>query len=113
MSAQLAPAALKASEYFSGPIHLNDIQIDYDEGRLALTVWKRAAGLRLAPMILVIDEVDNAEAAEAFVAEVSRRQKNAEKPGKLAGPLDYWVGWIGLLLVILTLIRWPMREQTA
>ncbi|MBN1666747.1 MAG: hypothetical protein JW862_06650 [Anaerolineales bacterium] len=112
VKSQLAPATMKLVEYFSGPIHVNDLSVELNEARLVVTAWKRAAGLRLAPVVLIMNQVDNQDAAQAFAKQVSKRQEAAEDIGVLAGPLDYWLGWLGLALAIFVLLRWPRREHS-
>ena len=101
----------KLIESFTGPVHISDINTGLIGERLVLNAWKRLAGFRLTPMLLSISRVDNPEAAEAFVNELSQRKMTAGRVGKFFGPLDYWFGWIGLFLLIGVLIRWPHREE--
>ena len=105
------PMFFKLIESFTGPVHISDINTGLIGERLVLNAWKRLAGFRLTPMLLSISRVDNPEAAEAFVNELSQRKMTAGRVGKFFGPLDYWFGWIGLFLLIGVLIRWPHREE--
>ncbi len=59
LSTQSRAVLLKILETLSGPVHLNDIQASYEADDFNLTVWKRAAGLRLAPVVIAMGEVDN------------------------------------------------------
>jgi cell pole-organizing protein PopZ len=111
IAAQAVPAALKLSETISGPVQVNDLKAQIDGESMEISAWQRAAGLRLAPIHIHIDEVDNPEAAEAFVNELDRRQENAPQPGRFAGPLDYWIGWAGLALGAGLLFLWPHKSN--
>ncbi len=108
---QAKPAALKVMEELSGPIHISDVKGEVaGEDQLKLTIWKRVGGLRAAPILLQFDNVDNPEAAQAFIAELKNRKASADHLGKFFGPLDYWLGWIGLVFVLVLLWRWPRRK---
>lgn len=104
---QAKPAALKVMEAFSGPIHISDVKGEVEGDKLKLRVWKRMGGLRAAPILLDFASVDNPEAAKAFVAELNERKQKAEHLGRFFGPLDYWLGWIALAVVLIVLWRWP------
>ena len=97
----------KVIETFSGPVHVSDVQAGFNDERLRLTFWQRAAGLRLAPVIFNMGKVDNADAAEAFVGELNDRKAQTTPARKFFGPLDYWAGWIGLSILIAFLLRRP------
>ena len=51
LSKQTKPIVTKVMENFSGPVHISDVQADFNGERLRLTFWQRTAGLRLAPVI--------------------------------------------------------------
>jgi hypothetical protein len=104
---QAKPAALKVMEAFSGPIHISDVTGEVEGDKLKLRVWKRMGGLRAAPILLDFASVDNPEAAKAFVTELNERKQKAEHLGRFFGPLDYWLGWIALAVVLIVLWRWP------
>lgn len=108
---QVQPAVMKGIEQLSGPVHVRDVAADLKDERLVVKAWQRAGGLRLAPMVIGIDHVDNAEAAEAFVDELDARQDSVQSAGKFAGPLDYWFGWAALLLGLIVLLRWPAKGR--
>ena len=112
LKTQFKPTTLKVVEKLSGPVHLGDVNVDLDDdGRFTLKSWKRVAGLRLAPLNISIGPVDNPEAAKAFIAELEQRRAASAHPSKFFGPLDYWFGWVGLVLAAVILIRWPRRES--
>jgi len=106
------PTLLKLKEGISGPVHVNDINAAIDDDRLRVTLWPRVAGLRLAPVQLKMGQVDNEEAAEAFVDELEQRKETTESDTrKFFGPLDYWIGWAGLMFLIGLLIRRPKHSE--
>lgn len=110
ISAQAKPAAVKIVENLSGPVHISDVDAHMDDEQLKVTLWQRTAGLRLAPVQFKMKRVDNLEAAEAFVDEIKERKNEAPSEGKFWGPLDYWAGWAGLLLVVGIFFRWRIRQ---
>jgi hypothetical protein len=61
-----------------------------------LTAWQRVRGLRLAPVALEILQVDNPDAAAAFVGELAARKQAVQSTALFPGPLDYWAGWAAL-----------------
>ena len=112
LSTQSGSAIFKAIERLSGPVHITDVNPFLDDGAFKLTFWKRIAGLRVAPITLSIGDVDNPEAAAQFIDTLLERQDYAEAPGVFAGPLDYWATWIGLLVGLIVLIKWPKKEKS-
>ena len=112
LSTQSGSALYKAVERLSGPVHINDVNPFLEEGTFKLTFWKRIAGLRVAPITLSIGDVDNPEAAAQFIDTLLDRQDHAEDPGVFAGPLDYWATWIGLLVGLIVLIKWPKKDKS-
>lgn len=105
---QVTPTTLKMLEEISGPLHISDVQgkLNGPEGeKLQITAWKRVGGLRAAPLVLNMGRVDNPQAAEAFLAELRKRKEGASRISKFFGPLDYWLGWAGLLFMVLFFIR--------
>ena len=110
MKKQAAPSVMKGLEQLSGPVHVRDVAADLDDEKLTVRAWQRAGGLRLAPMVIGIDHVDNVEAAEAFVQELDSRQDSIPSAGKFTGPLDYWFGWAALVLALVVLLRWPAKK---
>lgn len=108
---QATPAWARLAESLSGPIHVNDVSASLQGDRLTIQAWNRTAGLRLTPMILGVGRVDNPVAAEAFLAELERRKAAAAPPGRFRGPLDYWAGWLGLVVLLFGMYRWLRRES--
>ncbi|MGD8403938.1 MAG: hypothetical protein PVJ21_09770 [Anaerolineales bacterium] len=113
MSIQAKPALLKIKEGVSGPIHVSDIKARMEDDQLQVMLWPRVAGLRLAPVRLDMGQVDNEDAAEAFVDELEERKETTESDArKFFGPLDYWIGWAGLMLLIGLFIRRSKRGRS-
>jgi hypothetical protein len=113
LAAQSGPAALRVLEGVSGPVHIKDVKVDLsgeDQDHFRITLWKRLAGLRAAPVILDMGEIDNPPAAKRFLEELRSRQESASKIRKFIGILDYWLGWIGVALLAVILIRRPSEE---
>lgn len=111
LGSQVKPTSLKMLEQISGPLHITDVQgklTGAGGDKLQITAWKRVGGLRAAPLVLKMGRVDNPEAAQAFLAELQTRQERASRISKFFGPLDYWFGWVGLVLLVLYFIR---REE--
>ena len=107
IASEVQPAAMKMAQQVSGPLHVGDVKAELDGDDFTLSAWQRLGGLRLAPLWVNIGNVDNVDAAEAFVAELNNRKEIAEHPSRFFGPLDFWAGWAGLLLGIAILFRWP------
>ena len=99
-------------ERLSGPVHIKDVTPVFDDGKFTLTFWKRVAGLKFAPIVVSIGEVDNPEAADQFIETLEERQEMTETPSIFAGPLDYWVTWFAMLIGVILLIRWPREKKT-
>jgi hypothetical protein len=99
-------------ERLSGPVHIKDVTPVFDDGKFTLTFWKRLVGLRFAPIVVSMGEVDNPEAADQFIETLEERQALTETPSIFAGPLDYWVTWIAMLIGVILLIRWPRRKKS-
>lgn len=108
---QAKPLASKFMEEITEPVHVGDVDAALSDEHLRVTLWHRLAGLRLAPVGFNMGEIDNEPAAEAFIEELEARQEHAEHAGKFFGPLDYWLGWIGMALALVFLFRWPERKS--
>ena len=112
ISTQSGTTLYKALERISGPVHINDVDPTFEDGQLKLMFWKRIAGLRFAPIVLSMGNIDNPEAADQFLATLSERQNQAVKPGFFSGPMDYWVTWLGLVLGLIIFIKWPRKDKS-
>ena len=112
VSLHAKPALLKLKEGISGPIHINDVNAKLEDEQLQVTLWQRMGGLRLAPVQVDMGQVDNEEAAEAFVDELEQRKEETKSnASNFFGPLDYWLGWAGLMLLIGLFIRRPKHNE--
>ena len=111
ISTQAKPTAMKLVENVTGPVHVNDVNMNLVGDEMKVTLWQRLAGLRLAPIQFNMGQVDNVDSAKAFEEELSSRQETATYGGKFFGPLDYWLGWAGLALLIGFLVRWPGKKD--
>ena len=111
IKSQSGSAIYKLVERLSGPVNVKDVSPHFENGEFSLTFWKRIAGLRFAPLMVSMGEVDNPEAAKQFIETLQDRQELAEDPNIFSGPLDYWITWIGLLIGIMILLRWPKRKK--
>ena len=99
---QAGPTALKLIESISGPIHLSDFNVSLEGERLRINTWQRLNRLRLTPINLTIQRVDNPDAAGAFVAELQRRKQDIASAQVLPGIFDYWASWTALAIGVLT-----------
>jgi len=97
-AAQMVLAMQKMIQPFSGPVHVKDVTFLADGENLTVQVWKRARGLRLAPLVLVLEGIDDPQGAAALAAQIKERSQAASWPGKYTGPLDYWGAWALLAL---------------
>jgi len=109
---QMSPAALKLMETISGPIHIKDFNANLEGERFSIQVWQRVRGLRLAPIQLVIDPIDNTDASSAFIEELGKRKQESSRAARFPGILDYWFTWMGVLMGFIALIVWPQKRQT-
>lgn len=112
ITTQTGTAIYKALERLSGPVHINDVSPTYKDGRFQLTFWKRVAGLRFAPIILSMGNIDNPEAAGQFIETLMERQDLTGTPGVFSGPLDYWATWFAMLIGLIVLIKWPRKKES-
>lgn len=111
ISTQSGTGLYKAIERLSGPIHIKDVKPTYKDGQLTVTFWSRVARLRFAPIVVVMGEVDNPDAAAQFITTLEQQQDQEEKPGFFAGPLDYWITWIAMMIGLIVLFRWPRKKN--
>jgi len=107
---QVKPAALSMVQGFGNDIHLSDVSVDLQGESLSVSAWNRVSGLRLVPIRIKIDRVDNTDAAGAFVNELNERKASASYAGRFFGQLDYWFSWIALFAAVFLLLRWPLKK---
>lgn len=106
------PVLLKLREKVFGPVHVSDVNVHLKDDRFLVRMWPRIAGLRLAPIRINMGQVDNEDAAEAFVDELGFRKETVPPARKLIGPLDYWFGWAGLMLLVGLFVRRYRQQQS-
>jgi hypothetical protein len=97
--------SLKAVEKLAGAVHVSDVSVSLTEQTFYLRLWERLGGLRLFPVWTEFEQIDNREAAAAFVREVEKRRLSVRPQQALPGPLDYWVTWAGLGVALIAVIR--------
>ena len=98
------PAVAGLVQWLMRPLHIADVNADLSGTRLRVIGWTRAAGLRLAPVVFMVDPVDNPDAAQAFVDTVNARRETTAQPGEFPGLLDYWLTWaLATLSIVLVL----------
>lgn len=117
LSAWIKPASTTAVQKLIEPISVADFDAETKDNALQATAWIRTGGLRLAPIMMTWHEVDNPEAAEAFVAELKNRKELLEDELTRPGLLDYWAGWIGIGLASvatpLILMKWWQKRRSS
>jgi len=98
----LKPAATGATQAVINPIPVEDFNANMTpEGDFRTTAWVRARGLRLAPISINWEQVDNPEGAAAFVEELDRRRE-VTTTSKSLNPFDYWATWLLIVAVVIT-----------
>jgi len=60
---------------------------------------------------LVMGSIDNPDSAAQFIETLMDQQDKADEPGFFFGPLDYWATWVGLVVGLIALIRWPRKKK--
>ena len=107
------PVAVSAMERVARPFNIADVDVNAQDDRLQVTSWVRTTGLRLAPVVFLMEHVDNPEAAHAFAKEVKERKASAAHPGLFRGLLDYWASWLfaGLMVGALLWIGLLRRKK--
>lgn len=108
----LVPAIAWLVQQALRPFNVADVSANIRDKNLWITAWLRVGGLRLAPLTVGWEQVDNPDAAQAFVRELNKRKVSAAHPGQFPGPFDYWASWalIGFLLIALP-FRWLRGEK--
>ncbi|MGD2078819.1 MAG: hypothetical protein PVH18_10570 [Chloroflexota bacterium] len=112
----IKPAATGVVQKLTKPVPLADFDAEMNGEALQATAWIRAGGLRLAPVMMTWQDVDNPDGAQAFVTELENRKASIEDEVTHPAPLDYWISWIvigvmALALPILIAKQW--RKQRA
>lgn len=99
----LRPLTVSVVERGTGPVHVDDVVVRLSENWLQVKAWVRAGGLRLLPITLMDERIDNPVAAADFVEEVEKRK--TVTGFRLLGLLDYWATWLTAALVGLVLLQ--------
>jgi hypothetical protein len=109
----IKPVAVSLLERGLRPFNIDDVEAAAENGGLRFVAWTRVGGLRLAPIIFEIEQVDDPEATDAFVKELWKRKTSITGAEALPGLLDYWVGWFGasLILMIGLLVLMQLRQR--
>ncbi|MBN1259349.1 MAG: hypothetical protein JXB35_01595 [Anaerolineae bacterium] len=107
----LKPLAVSLVEQSTTPFRVVDIDAGADDDWLLVRGWIRMGGLRLAPITLMSGQVDNVDAAHAFVAELGRRKKARASGPLFLNLLDYWATWFVASTVLIGLFNlWRKRQ---
>lgn len=111
--AWLKPVATGSLLRIMKPFPLRDFNAEMSDDTLHITAWMRVGGLRLAPVIMKWEQVDNPNGAEAFVEEVQERKAAQETGSSLTKPLDYWMTWglVVMAMVVVPVVFWRLRPQ--
>lgn len=103
------PVATGTLQKILQPLSIHDFDADLDDKSFRMTAWVRSKGLRLAPIIITWEDVDNPVAAQAFVNELRKRKKASVTSNKLPSVFDYWASWIiagiSSLVVFVAMLR--------
>jgi uncharacterized protein (DUF58 family) len=102
----IKPTAVSLLEKRLSPFHVGDLDASLKDETLRVIAWMRSGGLLLAPVIFAVEQVDNPDAAEAFVKELKHRKQAVEQSGRLPGLMDYWAGWMLVGLFVMALMLW-------
>jgi hypothetical protein len=109
----LKPLALSLLVQGTRPLPLKDVQASTSGDDLEVTAWIRFNGLRLLPITLHWNQVDNPAGAEDFVRELNERRRNAPRAATLPGLLDYWASWlVAGVYSLVSILRWYNRRQS-
>ena len=74
------------------PFRITDVDASVEDDSMRIAVWLRALGLRLAAITIVVEHVEDLEAAEGFVQELQTRVAAVEPSGKFPHSLDRRAG---------------------
>lgn len=106
----LQPLTTGVAQQVIRPFPVSDIDAQVDGETFQATAWMRTGGLRLAPVRITWQQVDNPAAAQAFAAALQERK--AEESGKrLPGPFDYWIFWALLAAAVIGIPLWQRRRS--
>lgn len=113
----IKPASTGTLQKLIKPIPLADFDAEINGDALQATAWIRAGGLRLVPVMMTWQEVDNPAGAQAFVTELQNRKETIQDDRTRPAALDYWASWfvIGLMSIALPIIfirQWQKRKTS-
>lgn len=106
----IKPLATGSLQRFLEPIPLEDFDADLKDKALQTTAWIRAGGLRLMPVMMTWQDVDNPDGANAFVNELQERKDAIASTGTLPDLFDYWASWMVIGLMTIALPIMLMRQ---
>jgi hypothetical protein len=113
LSPWLKPAIVWLAQELLRPFSVADVTARTQDEGFWITGWLRVRGMRLAPLTIGWNHVDNPDAAKAFEQELNKRKVSAPHPGRFPGPFDYWAAWIiVVMLVALVPLRWMERSAS-
>lgn len=96
------------------PLPVTDFEATLDQDRLKTTAWVRQKGLRVAPISVTWNHVDNPDAAASFVKEVEARQQVAASPQTFPSIFDYWLSWMLLATAVVLLpVLWWQKQKSS
>lgn len=106
LSSWFKPTATGTLQKMIEPISLADFDAEMSGDALQTTAWIRAGGLRLAPVMMTWQDVDNPRGAQAFVDELQDRKETSEHVETVPDPFDYWISWfvVGLAMFALPIV---------
>ena len=114
LEARMEQMAQKVIQPFSGPTHAQDVVFLAEGDKVTIQVWKRSRGLRLAPVVVGLTEIDDPLAAAEFAARLKEAALASARPGKYTGALDYWGSWLlmglGAAAAVVSLGWWLSRK---
>lgn len=108
----LRPLAVSLLQRGTQPFPVEDVFAQIKVDQLSVKAWYRARGLRLIPVTLIDGQVDNPEAALAFVEELNSRKSEVRLTFGFLELLDYWATWaMAFVSVIAVLVLWRRRRD--
>jgi len=103
------PVATGTLQKVLQPLAIHDFDAELDDNSFQMIAWVRTKGLRLAPIVITWEDVDNPVAAQAFVKELQKRKKATTVTSNFPSVFDYWAGWfiasISSIVVFVVVLR--------
>lgn len=110
LKAWIRPATTGTMQRLTEPIPLVDFDAEIEDRTLQATAWIRAGGLRLAPIMLTWQEVDNVDSAHAFVDQLQNRKDSLRDDISQPAPPDYWISWVVIALLLILAPLYFLRK---